>query len=355
MGMPSEEIPCITGNRSDQSYYPTPKMNKTKMTNKTLMVLAGAVLSASASFGQVLYTEDFTDPNPRIDFPWLGGTGDTAYEPGGWVASVGESETGVKWGSTMVDGVATVNTYINNFHRAIALVLDLSVQGAGWYEVSFDVVGEPGGILSVAEIENLGAAMVNTAKISSEVFVPSPEGDTVVNNLLNADDTGWVRIADFLEGDRATIPFEFDGTGFVGFAISAYANSITIDNFEVAVGAEPDPFFSTLDADGGNWVKSPWFGRLQNQFTPYVYHEQMGWLYLIGNNENMTAYVYNLNRYIWTAEVLWDTTDVGFGWFYLFGADAGWYGFVKEDVPPGDYRVWSSLTGEYVQGTTLGI
>jgi hypothetical protein len=255
-----------------------------KNTHKALRNIAAftGLLAASSLFAaDPLYFEDFSNPTVRIDFPYLGGTGANPYVLGEWVASQGQSETGVLWGSTIENGEATVNTWSNNWQRAIAIVLDMSVYGAGEYTVSFDLVGEPGGIFSIAEIENLGSVMINTGKLSSEVFFSPEDSTAVVTNLLNPSDTGWLAIESNTSDGTATFNFSYDGTGYIGFAMSAYANSFTFDNFSVAEFEAPTTWGGFDIVGSGDVDTGGFLGWINVTFAPYVWNYSIeGWLFM---------------------------------------------------------------------------
>jgi hypothetical protein len=174
----------------------------------------------------VVFSEDFSDPKVRTDFPYLGGTGDSAYTVGEWVAFKKDA-----FGSVIENGVATVNQGAKG-QWAIAIVLDMKEHGPGKYKVTFDVDKNPAGVFSVAEIENLGSVRILTNKVSSEAFNVG-QSRARVANLLAADGKGWQSVYDATWGKKATFTFTYDGTGFLGFALSAFNRTATIDNFQV--------------------------------------------------------------------------------------------------------------------------
>jgi hypothetical protein len=202
----------------------------TPLNPKTLrigsLIASITLLTSLLSAGNVVFSEDFTEPTVRTDFPYVGGTGPSAYKIGEWVAFHKDD-----YGSVFEDGVAKVNA--NQYGQwGIAIVLDLSEHGPGSYTVSFDLKDSPAGVFSIAEIENLGSVRILTNKVASETFAVG-ESKARVSNLLNRSGKGWKSVYDAANRKQARFKFKYDGTGLIGFALSAFNQKVTIDNFTV--------------------------------------------------------------------------------------------------------------------------
>jgi hypothetical protein len=194
---------------------------------KAAALLVGtAAISFNATADTVVFSEDFSEPTVRTDFPYVGGSGEEAYTIGEWVAFKKDT-----FGSEIKDGVAVVNSNAKG-QWAIAIVLDMAEHGEGKYKVTFDVMGDAAGVFSVAELENLGYVRILTNKVSSEAFWT---GDSMARatNLLAARGKGWESVYDATWGKEASFSFKYDGSGYIGFALSAYNRTLKIDNFKV--------------------------------------------------------------------------------------------------------------------------
>jgi hypothetical protein len=194
---------------------------------KMLALVLGLATCVSGVFGaQTVFSEDFSDPVYRTDFPFVVGSGFSHYSPGQWAAYQKDG-----FGSHFKDGKVIVNSSETG-QWGVALVLDLSGYGPGLYKVSFDVIGPPTGIFSIAQIRGLGSVRILTNTLSSEVFDPG-ESRATVTNLLDPRGAGWVSLHDTVSRGTASFTFEFDGEGLIGFALSAFNQSVTIDDFAV--------------------------------------------------------------------------------------------------------------------------
>jgi hypothetical protein len=265
----------------------------------TGLAAASLFLNLSATHAETIYYEDFSSPTIINGFPYYGRTGDDGYERGHWLASTNDSS----WGSTIVDGVASANTFKDSMNRGVSVILDfaaLTNNEPGTYELSFYVL-ETAGSVAVTEIENLGEVFLNTADmwvqgesetLSGMYRVLGEENPATIKNLLNAGGSGWVPVANIVEGKRAKVLFYYDGDGDIGLAFRAYRNTLLFDNVEIRKQTvEGTQFTDAADANGiegwftdfvdlfdENWDpvettgdRSEWITPTENGFTLRTY------------------------------------------------------------------------------------
>ena len=102
--------------------------------------------------------------------------------------------------------------------------------------------------------------------------------------------------------------------------------------------AQAVPFFLlSANAQGDNWYYSPYFGRYNISYYPYIYKDCFGWLYWygeVGDNGGGWFYDYNTGDYFWTSagtyrydldpqQTYFYSNNLGV-WLYYFEPKLGW-------------------------------
>lgn len=101
----------------------------------------------------------------------------------------------------------------------------------------------------------------------------------------------------------------------------AYSNWVEID---LDAGRLRWPNIADL---GNNWKWSDWFGYFNDRVSPWIYHEQHGWLYTFGNSvDGLTFWDPEMDGFWWTSESTYP-------YLYRF-SDAAWLFYQKSSVNP---------------------
>ena len=81
---------------------------------------------------------------------------------------------------------------------------------------------------------------------------------------------------------------------------------------------------------GPNWKKEPWFGVFMDKYFPWIYHVNLGWIYISGGTQEYDkelkvggfwAFSEQLG-WFWTYNELYDEQNEG---FWAFSEQQGWF------------------------------
>jgi hypothetical protein len=202
---------------------------------------------------------------------------------------------------------------------------------------------------------------------SGELSFSVDEGNATIGQALATDDDGHVLIYSIIGGnDQSEVLINSD-TGVLSFSETTdyeYPNDSNLDNkYEIKVRvsdgysnvqADFEIFVTDLDESATSsdqvtflingfpvshgWKDASWFGTYYAEFFPWVYHESMGWLYII-QQQNTQVWMWKSSQgWLWTTPQLfpfyyqsekkrWAYSGSGdfMGMYYLFGEpDPGW-------------------------------
>lgn len=119
-------------------------------------------------------------------------------------------------------------------------------------------------------------------------------------------------------GDPADYPW---GRGPQGDAIRIY-NFVRL----VRNAASAGPWIGSVEL-GQGWKYLDWFGYFNDQWAPWIYHLQLGWIYSSSqNSSDIQLYSQDLDTWFWTAAGL-------FPWMYSPGESA-WLYYLRDSFAP---------------------
>ncbi len=96
-------------------------------------------------------------------------------------------------------------------------------------------------------------------------------------------------------------------------------------------------FFITVDSDvfsGAdipdfpNWKSSPWYANYNNEFWPWIYHDEHGWQYVFDNGNPAAIFVFDLGLQEWVF-----LNESSYRWQYVFGDTPGWIFTFPNNTP----------------------
>ena len=88
--------------------------------------------------------------------------------------------------------------------------------------------------------------------------------------------------------------------------------------------------FSNATDCGSGWKQSAWFGHFYD-ISPWVYHSEHGWLYVVGNSST--------NVYMWSAYGgWWWTAQTVYPFFYSFDEQSWLFYYEGTKDPRGFYN-----------------
>jgi hypothetical protein len=71
-----------------------------------------------------------------------------------------------------------------------------------------------------------------------------------------------------------------------------------------------------------NWRNSHWFGQFYQTGTSWIYHGELGWLYLSGDDPK--------NLWVWSNMLGWTWTGEGVYPYLFRHGDGGWYLYMRK-------------------------
>ncbi|WOO43334.1 hypothetical protein [Rubellicoccus peritrichatus] len=142
---------------------------------------------------------------------------------------------------------------------------------------------------------------------------------------LNTGASNWVKGVSL--GTDELLDISFGGNRFVTVGD---AGTILISLPELST------IFSAASSAGGTVMWSDWFGFFDEGVAPWIYHYYMGWLYVLGTENNMWSYSPTFG-WIWTAEGTYP-------WF-VQGDTGTWYLYAEDSVNPSLF--YNSTTQEW--------
>ncbi|MDX2108872.1 MAG: DUF4465 domain-containing protein [Verrucomicrobiota bacterium] len=300
------------------------------------MSTASVLTAAKLNFNDLVLPEDITY--------WNGANGSGGFTSGGlWFAN---NFTDWGGGFTSWEGFAYSNeiaTTSGSYDKQYALYQTEPLEGACGCDVHLvayrdAVVTIPDGYLG----NPLSADLANSAYTASSILI----GDAFSKKFggaagtdpdyLRVDITGYndrgaptgkaeVYLADYrgTTGDMLltawtnaslsalgtgvkTIRFSFAGSDYGTFGLNTPAY-LVMDNLDIELIPQAIPGAADL---GHGWKES-WLGVHYDAYAPWVWHNELGWLYLISGTEDTWIHEQNLG-WLWTNESI-------FPWVYAFG------------------------------------
>jgi hypothetical protein len=90
---------------------------------------------------------------------------------------------------------------------------------------------------------------------------------------------------------------------------------------------------------GGGWKWSSWFGYFSTAQSPWIYHQEHGWLYPFGSDASSVSF--------WDAQMgaFWWTADDVYPYMYRF-SDARWLWYLRDSADPRYFLQTQSGTWE---------
>lgn len=139
----------------------------------------------------------------------------------------------------------------------------------------------------------------------------------------------WRTLADDLAADASTYTVGTRADGEYHFEVQARTASgwsAPTPFASIEVGGQGAIWAGSVDVGGGwNWV--PWFGYMSTTTTPWVFHEQHGWLYPFGSSStDLTFWDVKMNSFWWT-------TSTMYPYMYRF-SDNTWLWYSEGSVSP---------------------
>ncbi len=86
------------------------------------------------------------------------------------------------------------------------------------------------------------------------------------------------------------------------------------------------PWKNAIDLGGGWWES--WIGAFYTNFSPWMYHQTLGWLYPYGNSaDDLWIWVVSLNAFCWTSQTMYP-------YLYRAGNPGGWIFYIQGTSNP---------------------
>lgn len=219
------------------------------------------------------------------------------------------------------EGVAPQGLYVtNNTYAALAMrdgdAFSKKFEQGDWFQLTITGMD--------AEGETSGEAIFFLADFRS----------SNTDNHYILDEWAWVDLRHFHHTTRR-LEFSFYSSDVGEFGINT-PEYVAVDNITGTAAALHD----SQPISKGGWNGSQWFGEYYDEQLPWIYQEDLGWLYL-DNTSTAEDFVFYSDLVGWAS-----TNRALFPWLYAYETDT-WLYYIKDTAEP--WLFYDATTGEVLE------